>query len=189
MDRTEQGTFHSFWKCLWFFLWVEPSGCLNMPCDVIRGRVREFLSLLLGSPTSFSSGLKTCFARKLHLVNLEHPIKQLCLWDVHLPPGQQPFKFLSLFPIVCEPRHTELLDPHPVLSGQFIFLETILLRQNSQLAHLKCLIQWQTLLLSLQPLLCFHTLSFLQGQEWVDGGTQTWLELILRTFLTKAPAG
>lgn len=28
--------------------------------------------------------------------------------DVHLPSGQQPFKFLSKFPIVCEPRHTEL---------------------------------------------------------------------------------
>lgn len=59
--------------------------------------------------------------------DLELSIRQWSLWDHNLPPRQQPFTCLSLFPIVCQPRHTRPpgSTSNPFWTVLFIYLELL----------------------------------------------------------------
>ena len=77
-----------------------------MPCDVTGDRVGESLAFYSALPPPFPLGSRPALLRGFTSWFLA-PNQAVGSLSVHLPPGQQPFKFLSKFPIVCEPRHTE----------------------------------------------------------------------------------
>lgn len=168
------GNLNLFWECLWF-LWVEASlGLFEYALWCDKRQSRGIPLSLLSSPPS-CSGLKACFAGKLLLLILS---TQSSSWVSEMSIYHQgKTVYISLHISYSSWAKTQnLLDPHPNLLDSFwcFFLKIIL----------QCSIQWQTVL-SLQPLVCFHIISFLQGQEGKDDGTQTWLKLIPWTFLTK----
>lgn len=129
MDRTQRGTFIHFENVFDFScVWNPFLGCLNMPCDVVRGKVGESLFFCLALP------LPSCLGSKPALLgsfSCSSGTPDQAAGSLRCQSTIRATAFYTSFHIFyssLSPDTQNLLGPHPILFGQFylFFLVTIL---------------------------------------------------------------